>query len=211
MKTILIFDLDGTLIQSSEYLDHMISEYLETHYHADPEAVRYYFSSTKGTALPIQIQTFLQIEAEEAQNIANTLFAQFQQAEMGRFFPGVIEIIKRLAQNYTLLLSTGNSTSFARSNLQIGGIEHCFAEILGSESIPKGSDHLAYFEKKLKNPDLKQQAIFIGDGSKDRLIAQEAGMPFIHVDSYGEREHSDQYRISSVALIEWVLADIQQE
>ncbi|MDO4714072.1 MAG: HAD hydrolase-like protein [bacterium] len=202
MKTILIFDLDGTLIQSSEYLDHMISEYLETHYHADPEAVRYYFSSTKGTALPIQIQTFLHIEAEEAQHIANTLFAQFQQGEMGRFFPGVIEVIKRLAQNYTLLLSTGNSTAFARSNLQSGGIEDCFAEILGSERIPKGSEHLEYFIHKLDLPQLREQAIFIGDGSKDRLIAQEAGMPFIHIDSYGEQEYQDQYHISSVALIE---------
>lgn len=211
MKKYLIFDLDGTLIRSNGRISKLISKYLAEHYNKDPEETRYFFSTTKGQALSVQLATYLQRSPEEIQTITKAIYKEINALEQGQFFPGVAEIIKNLAKSYQLLLSTGNSTSYAIENLKKGNILEYFQMVLGSEHISKSPDHIAIFKEKTENPDFEKQAIFIGDGENDRIIAQTCGIDFIHIDEHGDSTYADKYHISSVADIEPILAQICRE
>ena len=84
----------------------------------DPEATRYYFHSTRGKALIAQIMEYLQIQEDEARKLSDEIYTLILQTKKGEFFPGVIEKIKELSQDFKFFLSTGNSTAFAKENLQ---------------------------------------------------------------------------------------------
>ena len=59
MKKYLIFDLDGTLIQSQHNIEKLISDFLTNKYpQLDPEYVRYVFSTTAGMPLKKQLKIF---------------------------------------------------------------------------------------------------------------------------------------------------------
>ena len=65
-----------------------------------------------------QICEYLQVGEEEARKLSEEIYALILQTKKGEFFPGVVDKIKELSQNFILFLSTGNSTAFARENLQ---------------------------------------------------------------------------------------------
>lgn len=85
----------------------------------EKEATRYYFHTTRGKALTPQLIEYLQISPEEAQKLAEELYALIRQSSLGDFFPGVVAMIKQLSQDFRLFLSTGNSSAFALGNLEV--------------------------------------------------------------------------------------------
>lgn len=115
----LVFDLDGTLIRSQGRVSGLIAEFLEERFGLDKEATRYYFHSMRGKALLPQLMDYLQMAEQEAQVLADELYALIRQTPQGEFFPGVIEVIQRLSQDFRLFLSTGNSGAFALGNLEV--------------------------------------------------------------------------------------------
>lgn len=203
----LIFDLDGTLIRSQGRVSSLVAKFFEERFWLDVEATRYYFHSTRGKALISQIREYLQVGEEAARKLSEEIYHLILQTKKGEFFPGVVEKIKELSQNFVLFLSTGNSTAFARENLQEWGILDCFEAIIGSDILIKGIEHLQVFSEKVWDPAFLQKAVFVWDGENDRDIAQQAGIPFIHIEeekcSFGVR-----YCISTVAEISEVLSEI---
>ncbi|MBB1565248.1 HAD family hydrolase [Candidatus Gracilibacteria bacterium] len=206
MKKYLIFDLDGTLIQSAKSLTKLVTNYLVENFGKDKDTVSYFLSTTRGEGLSTQVKTILNIGQEEADSIANKIYEKINiSVQKGEFFPGVTEKIKELSKNYTLFLSTGNSTTFAEENLKKGGIYQCFKYILGSENIQKGVEHISIFKDFLKDKDFEKYSVFIGDGEKDRDIAKTCSIDFIHIDENLENTFSDKYEIKSVVDIDTIL------
>lgn len=145
----LVFDLDGTLIRSQGRVSNLVAKFFEERFGLDFEATRYYFHSTRGKALIEQIKEYLQVGEEEARSLSEEIYGLILQTKKGEFFPGVVEKIKELSQDFKLFLSTGNSTAFARENLQEGGVLDCFEALIGSDLMIKGVEHLQFFAEQV--------------------------------------------------------------
>ena len=108
MKKYLIFDLDGTLIQSQHNIEKLISDFLTTKYpQLDPEYVRYVFSTTAGMPLKKQLEIlFPSFSEEEINQLSQQIYNQLKQIK-AKFFPQVPSMLQNLhSQGYKLFLTT---------------------------------------------------------------------------------------------------------
>ena len=156
------------------------------------------------------LHRYLQIQEDEARKLSAEIYALILQTKKGEFFPGVIEKIKELSQDFKLFLSTGNSTAFAKENLQEWWILNCFELVVGSDLLIKGGEHLKLFSEAVGDPNFLKKVVFIWDGENDRDIAQQAGVPFIHVEEE-PCSFDVPYCVVSVADISGPLAQIINE
>ncbi|MDD5213760.1 MAG: HAD hydrolase-like protein [Candidatus Gracilibacteria bacterium] len=198
-KEYLIFDMDGTLVHSMNSSMEVIYDYIKK---IDSELLdksRYVFENTMGTPLIRQIETIFEGDYNH-QKITDEIYEELLHLET-EFFPGVIEKIKELSANYTLFLTTGNSTPTAMKHLEEGGIKDNFAIILGSDKLLKGRDHIEEFIRYSCDDDFCQKAVYTGDGEGDKLFSGQFDIDFIRIGKFGK----DKYEINSVAEIDEIL------
>ena len=206
MKKYLIFDLDWTLIKSQKVLLELVSNYLKENFWIENEKSKYFLSSTRGMPLFEQIKEILGFDEHKAKEIANDIYKKIENTEKGNFFLWVPAKIKELRKNYKLFLSTWNSTKFAEENLKKWEIFDCFEYILWSENIWKNIEHIEIFKNYTWDKDFEKLAVFIWDWEKDRDIAKEANMDFIHIDEDLKNGFWDKYEIKYVSDISDILA-----
>lgn len=209
MKKYLIFDLDWTLIESHNNLTKIIKNYIYKNFppeKIDEEAINYYFENSRWTGLAVQLEKILKISKIEAAKHAKNIYDEINiNWEKWKFFPWVINKIEELSKNYKLFLSTWNSTKFAEENLKKWKIYNYFEYILWSENISKSSEHIKIFKEISLDNNFEKKAIFIWDWEKDREIAKENFIDFIHIDSELSDNFWDKYEIKSVAEISNIL------
>jgi phosphoglycolate phosphatase-like HAD superfamily hydrolase len=146
-------------------------------------------------------------DKKQAQIHTDVIYSQINQIENTvDFFPGVIQKIKKLSNNYTLFLSTWNSDKFANDVLKKWWIHKCFDKILWSSYILKSSQHVNEFINYTWDEYFSERTIFIWDWEKDREIALENNIDFIHISTSSE----DKYEIQSVVEIENILKIINK-
>lgn len=205
MKTYLIFDLDGTLISSDKQISNIIYDYVVNN--IDPElldTVKYLVENNQWMSLK---ETFNKLikdskESEKHYQIVTKLIDSID--DEVKFFPWVINKIKELSKNYTLFLSTWNSDNFANHVLNQWGIHDCFEKILWSSYILKSTQHIDELINYTWDENFSKQAIFIWDWQRDREIAKNKNIDFIHIWT----DNTDTYEIQSVSKIDEVLNKI---
>lgn len=205
MKKYLIFDLDGTLIESHKELTNLITKYFFENFWVEKDEVKYYLSNSRWTWLPKQVEKILWKSPEESKKIADDIYKKINNLWNSKFFDGVPEKIKELSKKYILFLSTWNSTTFAENNLKNWEIYDCFEYILWSEKTPKSDEHIKIFKEIVWDDDFEKKSIFIWDGEKDREIAKKCAIDFVHIDENLENNFWDKYEIKSVALLSDIL------
>ena len=178
-----IFDLDGTLIDSAPDI------------HATANRVMADFGFA-ALSLP-QVQQFVgkglpnlvaRLLAHHGQNPAGPLFAP----AMARFeteylsahglttlYPGVLDALQSLqASGAALGLCTNKPLAPAQAILRHFGLSPLFAAILGGDSLPvrkPDPEHLHATARALG----RATVIFVGDSEVDAETAQAAGLPFV--------------------------------
>lgn len=199
-KQYLIFDFDGTLVDSlwdtGKTILSILSEVPDTNINKANE----YFLKSTWTPLIQQIEEFYTWRNINSRELSEKIYAEFLTFDW-QFFPWVREKIQELAGKYTLFLTTGNSTPVAEKNLKKAGIYEYFAIVLGSEKILKWHQHLEIFGWYSQDKEFYQKSIYIGDGSSDRDFAREKWIDFIHIGNSG----IDKYEIPSVVDIDSIL------
>lgn len=206
MKKYIIFDLDWTLLKSEKKLTKIIFEYLNKKYDFTEDEYFYFFSRSQWTWLDIQLQQFLNISEEKSKKEANEIYNLIDKNSQNiKFFDSIPEKILELSKNYKLFLSTWSSTKFAEEILKKWWIYDYFEYILWSENISKSSEHIKIFKEISLDPEFEKFAIFVWDWTKDREIAKENSIDFIHIDEKLENRFSDKYEIKSVAFLSNIL------
>lgn len=200
MKKYLIFDLDGTLIESMSNSVQIIIDTLNDIPDTDFEKVRYIFATTAGTPLVRQLKMVYEDREIDCNDLTEKIYDKLLHLE-AHFFPGVIEKIHELKHDYMLFLTTGNSTPTAYKHLQKWGILEYFEIILWSDEIHKGPEHLEIFQNHIWEKDFYKKAVYIWDGDADRMYAQSKEIDFIHIGN----ESKDLYEIPSVSQIDAIL------
>ena len=193
-RPIIVFDLDGTLVDSAPDLAATMNELLRRRGRdrlALPQVrsmigrgakvlMQLGMTATGTPASPSELdEMFDEFIAYYGQNIAND----------SRFYPGVPEALDRLdARDFTLALCTNKPESLARGLVQALGIEDRFASLLGGDSLAVRKPDPEHLLKTiaLAGGD-GAPALMVGDSVTDVSTARAANLPVIGV-SFGYTE-----------------------
>lgn len=180
MKTI-IFDMDGTLIDSSNPITETIN-IVRSRYNLSPldksEVVsaincplkkpsKYFYGTDE--YLPEQKEIFVEhYEKSCTENI--------------RLYDGIYELLLELDTKFHLAVATNADKRFAEMMLHALGIYQFFSEVIGACSVENAKPHPEMIEvilERLQTP--KEHALLIGDSRYDELASQNASIEFLHV------------------------------
>lgn len=193
-KQIIIFDVDGTLINTLPPLveaanDLLCQQNLQT---VSESAMR--SSLNIGLIAMIEEALKLQPTIHEVQSswILSKYMTHYEQhyLSQSRMFPDVKEVLSQLSQYYRLAICTNRDQHSTHMLLQGNGIMDCFDLIITLNDVEKRKPHPEGLLKILSHYNVSaEQALFIGDSQLDCVASKAAQIPFIaHTNGYASDE-----------------------
>lgn len=186
-----IFDLDGTLIDSAPDIGAALNRFLVRHGRPAVSAdqvrtmigdgvrnlIRYAFAATGFPLAP----------DHEAERLAEFMaIYEAQPTDPGAVYPGVLETLDRLAASGVRLgLCTNKPEQVTRKVLAQIGLADRFGALAGGDTLPMckpDGRHLAWVIEKLGTAP--RSAVMVGDNANDMAVARAVGIPAVAV-SYG--------------------------
>jgi phosphoglycolate phosphatase len=191
-KELLIFDLDGTLINSIPDLTLAINKTL-SHYKLSALTIEEVTPFIGNGAKTLVFRALKKATGKEVSkeflNEALTYFIPAYQSnvcEETYLYPHVLETLKYLHnKGYKLVICTNKPFDFVEPILEKLAIKKFFLQWIGEASLPEKKPQgapLLYLAKQTNTPTDK--CIMIGDSKNDILAAQNAGMESIGL-TYG--------------------------
>ncbi len=193
-KKALLFDLDGTLIDSVPDLTFAINDMLHS-LKREPfrqETIRQWVGNGAQILVKRALSGGTQIDADLDERLfdeALALFlASYEQhlAKETRPYPNVLKTLQALnSMGYRLVIVTNKPEGFVSPILTALGMDDLFRFFLGGDSLEEKKPHplpLLHACKKLKMTPA--ECIMIGDSKNDIIAANSAGMQSIGV-TYG--------------------------
>lgn len=187
---ILIFDLDGTLVDSMPGHASAFSGVLHDKFGVDKQfSIKEYMDSA-GLPLNQQFKQTLSLAGIETNDTDEMVVAFWEHLEHidVKAFPYTLEIISILhSAGYKLVVSSGSSPEVVCEKLKKAGLYKYIALNLGTDYkhslITKGKEHIEIIKKtfKLSSEQFQTNALMIGDGTHDMKIAKQANIASIGV------------------------------
>ena len=206
MKKYLIFDLDWTLIKSSNICMNQFLHCVKKVNKECLEKAKYIFTTTPWMNVYDQLKiTFdwKHINDSQIKKIWDKIYKRIRNKEDKIwYFEWVPKKIIELSKKYKLFLTTWNSTKFAKDILKKWEIKDCFELIYWSDEIKKWKQHLEIFKNYSENENFYNESVYIWDWDMDKYFATESWIDFIRIWNF---EENDNPIIESVLEIENVL------
>lgn len=202
-KNYILFDLDGTLTDSSEGIFNSIIYALNTFgiQIADRQSLRPFL----GPPLVDSMETYFGFDRPTAFLAVERYREYFKDRGLleNRLYPGVDDLLKTLkGRGHTLYLATSKPEVFTRTILDHFGLTSYFDFIGGAtldESRVKKADVIRYVLQETNLQDLRN-AVMVGDRKHDIAGAKANGLESIGVlYGYGDREELEQAGASFLA------------
>lgn len=135
-RGLVLFDLDGTLLDDLGLIGDVASKVLSEAFGTPPEEARIHYLATTGMPFEAQLaQLYPNAPAELRARTARTFHQRKVTEAYARAepFPEVPRLLRRLSQDrWTLAVSTGAETEMADLLLEREGIRYWFEAVLGS-------------------------------------------------------------------------------
>jgi phosphoglycolate phosphatase len=179
---LIIFDFDGVIIDSWEHSYKMnLREYTDT----TPEEHRQLFNGNIYNVMATRVPNN-PIDTEEKEKWFQEEYYPKKLALP--MFPGIEEVIKKLASKYILTINSSASESNTKEFLQKAGLLDLFQDVYGKETSPnKAEKFKLLLEKYQCQPE---DALLITDTVGDVLEARECGIKSLLVTyGYQNRHH----------------------
>ncbi|MFH0800559.1 MAG: HAD hydrolase-like protein [Pseudomonadota bacterium] len=174
---VLVFDFDGTLVNSMEAFADIAAEVMPRRLPVDSAEARRLYLETSG--LPF----FQQLEALFPGDPANAATAQeFEKTKLAGYFreplfedaPETLAYLK--GRGIRMAISSNNFQELVERYVNNAGLE--FDMVMGfKENFEKGEDHFAAVERKFCVD--RSSIAFVGDSIKDGERARDSGITFI--------------------------------
>jgi len=195
VKKQIIFDMDGTLIDSSAIIANSIN-HVRSRLGLPPMDPATILRAVNDPSIH-RPRFFYGTEDYRPEHVEwfRDYYTRHHHAQT-RLYPGIRELLEELAPRYDLALATNAYRASAEQILRHTGIAHYFGCIVcGDETEPKPSPKM--LERIMERRGVKpSEAVMVGDGRTDEEAAKNAGVDFIRVD-WGWEEHPDA--VQSVA------------
>lgn len=198
----ILFDLDGTLIDSKEGILNSVIYALDKMGEPIPDEKTLF--SFIGPPLSYSFATFCGLDAEKTEQAVENYRENYRPRGIYEFsvYPGVETMLKKLKNSgRSLYLATSKPEVFAREILKKAGLDEYFTEITGS-LIPSGRDTkeevISYLmEKEGLTPE---DTVMVGDRSYDIEGAHALGLIAIGV-TYGYGTAKELNRAGAEAVV----------
>ena len=203
-----MFDLDGTLLDSAPDLAHAANLTLAALGlpGRDPELLVTFI----GKGIVRLVERTLAGSLEGAADAALVeralpLFERLYEQESGRntsVFPGVTEGLEMLArEGVPLACVTNKSERFTHALLAQAGLAHYFAAVVGGDTLPRRKpDPLPFLHVCERLGVAARETLVVGDSQNDVAGARAAGCPVVCVP-YGYREGMPVDALGSDAIV----------
>jgi phosphoglycolate phosphatase len=192
----LIFDLDGTLIDSRDGILFSLRQAIKQVFPAShPESLEFII------AAPVRVmlqRTFQGATKKELDDLEAAFRASYDNEgwKMTRLFPGVLETLKEFqALNIPLYIITNKPSFSTRQILFSLNIASLFLEVVSPDSrkpkFKEKTESFCYLLNKYKIPHDK--ANYVGDSMEDLFTAEAFSVPFIGIE-YGYGSFQELHR-----------------
>ncbi len=179
MKDLLIFDLDGTLIDSKEDLVSSVNAMLAWKHRAPlPHDV---VASYVGNGAPMLVKRALPDLDEDEHLAALQFFLDYYREHMldaTTLYPGVREALDRLHQHHiALAVLTNKPVRFSERLIAGLGLSEHFFKIYGGNSFEEKKPHPVGIERLIAESSAdRSHTVMVGDSAVDVLTARAAGV-----------------------------------
>lgn len=194
----IIFDVDGTLWDSTEIVAASWSRFLKEEHHINMDITAAQLKSLFGQLLPqIAAQLFPKFPEEKQLLLIDGCCRAEHQAlkeQKAPVYPGLEETISALSLKYPLFIVSNCQAGYIEVFLESTGFGHYFAAHLcpGDTGKPKGDN----ISRIIRDYSLKAP-VYVGDTSGDQKACKQAGIPFVYASyGFGNVQNPD-YTISS--------------
>jgi phosphoglycolate phosphatase-like HAD superfamily hydrolase len=219
-RHVLIFDLDGTLIDTMGPLADLFCDMLREEHGVAEEVSRPIYVELAGKGPRPQFKAVLSTIGRLDEAVLDDITARYWVAAE-RFepapFPETASALAVLrAGGHAMAVSSGGTTPSVQRKLRRTGIDGFFPIALGTdEGVPgmrKGPGHLEIVARSLalRDGELQARGVFVGDAVYDMQVARDAGIRAVGRVSDGNasalRSAGAQHLIQDLREIEALLA-----
>lgn len=202
---IIVFDLDGTLVDTAPDLLDSLNHCLET---VDMEPVKQEdINRIVGFGSRVMIERAFALRkrhlAPDQLDALQAIFLEHYTANVpghSRPFPGAVETIERfLAAGYTAAVCTNKLEGMSLSLLEALGLVGHFRAICGGDTFPMRKPDPGHLLRTIAMAGADpQRAVMVGDSRTDIDTAKAAGVPVIAVDFGYTDQHVSTFEPSRV-------------
>jgi len=201
MKTTILFDLDGTLIDSTDAI-------VGCFYHSFTE-LNFQFNGTdedikNEIGYPLDIMyANLGVSADKVWDFVDSYKKEYRKVSQAKTFllPKALECVKLASTFARLGIVTTKTTAYTIPLLENFGIMGYFETIIGRQEVENPKPHPEPIFKALDNMGLESSSkiYMIGDTKLDIIAANEAGINSVAVlCGYGKKEELSKYTANIV-------------
>ncbi|WP_312109337.1 HAD family hydrolase [Brevibacillus reuszeri] len=193
MITALLFDLDGTLLDSRNAVIDAVAftanEYAPGHFSRE-ELLARFGESFDDFLAAVAVAAGLPDKSEVLQKYY--AYVRQNHDDHVRPFPFIQEGLKKLKEaGYALAIVTNKQREFAVAGLEMAEIDHLFDVIVSVDDVSRGKPSAEPVQKALAELNKQPgEAMMIGDSRYDVLSAVGAGVQAVVLEWYGKEEWS---------------------
>ena len=171
-----VFDLDGTLVDSMGRFADVAQAVMARHFSVTPEQARLDYQRTSGLPFVYQLQTLFPSHPQIPMAVDEFESLKLEGYDLAPFFSDIEESLLRLKQS-GLKLAVSSNNHETNVERKISGLQVKFDEVMGfREGFCKGDSHFGFLCRRhaLRHTEL----FFVGDSLHDARMAHKNGVSF---------------------------------